>query len=236
MTTDPRPLSGATERTFIMPINVITPFSRNQFAAQIQNQLAEGGVIWHRIMARGFKPSSHGDGPGGMVRDYVIDMSPTWNDPPYWKLNWFLDNALDEKEWYCVLNDDDAYTPEFFDIVRDAIAQHPECEVFITSANRGDNIPPGALIQTTQPAIAHASQMRVNDVGVEQMIIRGSRFYQYRYADNRSADGMLISKVVSDAPDKVCYVPSAEVLFNYYEAGRYSAALKSQLFPNQTPP
>lgn len=141
----------------------------------------------------------------------------------FWKrcnfaINRWLDtHPLVESDRYCILNDDDAYEPEFFT----KIDAH-EGNLVIASMQRGQHTPPGTgptRAHATNTLVAAPENMRVGHVGVEQFFVCGEYLKTARLPLTVAGDGEMVSYLVGTYGAE--YAPEANVLFNYFEPGRW---------------
>ena len=139
-------------------------------------------------------------------------------------INWFLDTSIIyANEMYCILNDDDAYEPNFFSKLDEICTQNPENSgVIICSMERGYNIPTSAMPERQHPTHklwAHGDNIKVGSVGVEQIILSGTHISNHRLPLEIAGDGMFIVDVVSKNGGMLA--PDVTVLFNYFEPERW---------------
>lgn len=207
--------------------NIITSVGRLQNITMIKKHVEPFNINWHVITDEdiGFSINF----PDAWITSYVCP-----NDHiEFWArchgaLNWFIETqTIKDDELYCFMNDDDGYESYFFNKLthtRDEMKSihGVEPDVIIVSMLRGNNIPnnltPERQHNTTQ-LIAHPDCMRVGQVGLEQIVIRGKLLKKYRFPIDVCGDGMLIEQVVRE--NNVAYAPHINALFNYFEPGRW---------------
>jgi len=141
-------------------------------------------------------------------------------------LNWFIENHMLDDEYYCFLNDDDAYEPNFFKNLEENLQISKSLglsdDVMISAMERGDRTPEGLVPEKRHPTnrlSAHPGHMHVGGVGVEQIIAKGSLMKRYRIPIDVYGDGMFIQKITSE--NNALYFDNVNVWFNYYEPGRW---------------
>jgi hypothetical protein len=208
--------------------NVITSVGRLQNISIIKNHIHPQSVRWHVITDEdiGFSLKFS----ESWITSYVCPNAYE----EFWSrchgaLNWFIDTQkINDDEMYCFMNDDDGYEPNFFNtvdkVISEAETNHSvEHDVIIVSMKRGHNIPRDVIPVRQHPTntlFADPDNMKVGLVGLEQIIIRGKLLKKYRIPMDVCGDGMFISQVVQE--NHVAYAPHANVLFNYFEPGRWN--------------
>lgn len=210
-----------------MKFNVITPMARFNNIARLKAHLEPQGIHWHVIV----------DDDCGFYVKFEESWISTYVCPNrldiFWarcnnSINWFLDTQnIAEDEYWCILNDDDGYEPEFFNKLVDYIdyahEQGQEARAIITAMHRGHQVPPNTPIEKYHPTSylpADPSYTRPGSVGVEQLIMRGDLMRQYRLPLANDGDGQWVTKVASE--NMIMYTPDVEVWFNYFEPGRWN--------------
>lgn len=200
--------------------HVITPLGRLQNLERLIRMLEPmQQVRWHVIFDEGlpFDVSFSGHTQRWITKGYCPRSSPFWS---FWAdaQNRFISaGPLVDDDRYCILNDDDAYEPGFFD----KLDRHTG-EVIVCSMKRGQHIPAGVAADRahgTDTLEAKPESMGVGRVGAEQMITSGRVWAKYGFTNTITADGERIVKVVAE--NEVNYVPDAYVLFNRFENGRW---------------
>lgn len=212
-----------------MTFNIITPLNRYENLPELIHDLEDrhtplAEIRWHVITDR--------DCPFGIyfkqpwIEHYV---SPN-NEVGFWQrcnnaINWFLSSfKLNPEEYYCFMNDDDGYEPDFFDKL-DRVASNDNPDVIIVSMKRGNRTPPGVAPERahgTSTLIAAAENMKPGHVGIEQIVVKGRVLAPCRLPMNVCGDGMMIEWIVSDSDSKyVRYVPEIYAHFNELEPGRW---------------
>lgn len=207
--------------------HVITPLARFGNVADLMSMLENQNVTWHVITDDDAKETISFTQP--WIKHYVC---PT-EGVEFWKrcnnsINWFIDTQeIIQEDFYCFMNDDDGYKPDFFDKMRSVVDnlqhEHSDHEVIICSMERGHNIPAEAVPprrHDTSTLIAHPDKMTVGSVGVEQIFMTGRVMSKHRLALDVAGDGMMIRRIVRNY--KTAYVPDLHVLFNYLEPGRWN--------------
>lgn len=210
-----------------MNFNVITPMVRFENFDKLKNHLSKFEIKWHIII----------DEDKDMVikdEDHWINYYKCPNDKiKFWErcnnsINWFIKNILisDDNEFYCILNDDDAYEENFFTKLKNEIVKSKIINDFngliICSMLRGHKTPTDVdpvRWHPTTTLIANKNNMRVGFVGVEQFIISGKLLKNHKLPLTSCGDGELIVDLVSNY--KALYLSDLFVLFNYYQPGRW---------------
>lgn len=211
----------------MIKFNVITPMARFNNIAKLKAMLEPMGVHWHIIV----------DDDCG----FVIKFDESWisthvcpnREAIFWarcnnSINWFIDTAnIKENEYWCILNDDDGYEPEFFsklvEYIEYAKEQGQDPSAIITAMARGDQVPPNTPIEKYHPTSylpADPAYTRPGSVGVEQLILRGDLMKKYRLPLANDGDGQWVTKVASE--NMIMYTPGVDVWFNYFEPGRWN--------------
>lgn len=205
--------------------HVITPLARFENVEKLINVLEPKNIQWHVLIDQGY---SHDN------IKYLTDKS--WikvyycpNDGVVFyercnkSINWFIETQqIIDNEMYCILNDDDAYEPEFFTKIKASI-QKTGSPIIITSMERGHAIPESAVGCRAHPPTklwGYPENVRENAIGVEQIIIKGELLKKYRIPTAPSGDGMFIVKAVRENGAAFC--SEADVWFNYFEPGRWN--------------
>jgi hypothetical protein len=197
--------------------NVITPLARFENLRKLVPMLEAQGIQWHVI--------TDDDLPFTLcfrkewIHHYVCpNRETTFFTRCNWAINWFLDSYPPELEQrYCILNDDDAYEPGFFE----KIDQH-EGEVIIPSMERGNRTPAGVQAERAHgftKLVAAPENMHIGGVSVEQIVVSGRFLRGARLPIHICGDGMMIEWFVKTHGAE--YAPEANVWFNYYEPGRW---------------
>lgn len=198
--------------------HALTPFSRFQNLEKLIRLLEKMPVTWHVIFDEGLPFDIHFN-QSWIQKSYCPRSEPFWS---MWAdaLNRFISaGRIDPNGFYCILNDDDLYEPDFFH----KIEQHTG-EVIICSMKRGDHTPPGTLPERahgTDTLEAKPENMVPGRVGAEQMIVSGRVFQTCGFSNSVCADGECIAKVCSQ--NGVDYAPEAFVWFNALEPGRWDS-------------
>lgn len=200
-----------------MRFHVITPLARIQnFNAQ-RELLRPHKIQWHIITDFG---ATEIESDEDWIHCY------RFNNPEktFWgrcnaAVNWFFDHrVLVSRDMYGILNDDDAYEPNFFEKIKSVSG-----EVRVVSMMRGNKTPSDVSPERahgTHTLLAAPSQMKVGHVGVEQLFVSGRIQSHCRLPIHICGDGQMIEYIVATNP--VTYVPDAFVWFNYLEPGRWA--------------
>lgn len=200
-----------------MKYNVITPLSRFENLKKLISMLEPMNVDWHVIMDDDlpFRIS--------FLKKWIHPLHFPKTEGAFWStwqksLNWFFSNIVPEEDSrYLILNDDDAYEPDFFTKL-----DKYSGDVIICSMKRGDRIPPVSdpvRAHPTSTLIAVPENMVVCGVGAQQIVVGGKIIPQMKLEDHVYADGMLITNIVKNNPAQ--YAPEVFVWFNYFEPGRW---------------
>jgi hypothetical protein len=200
--------------------HVITPLRRFENLDPLIKMLDPMGILWDVVV----------DSDLGWFPHFKQSWITTWVCPnekvEFWNrcnfaINWLLDlnmaNPLSECYRICILNDDDAYEPDFFK----KVDEH-DGELIITSMLRGHHIPAGVCPERahgTNQLVAAPENMHPGQVGVEQAVICGRLLRHARLPYHIMGDGQMIEWLVQNHP--ATYVPDANVWFNYFEPGRW---------------
>lgn len=208
---------GHSDRFHHMVYHVLTPLRRYENLEKLIAMLQPEGVQWHVIMDE--------DAPFRLFfRQPWIHAYYQHNpEGEFWaRCNFALNRWLDthplvDDDRYCILNDDDAYEPGFFQ----KISQH-EGGLVIASMLRGQHTPVGV-----HPTRAHGTgtlhaapeYMHAGLVGIEQAIVCGKWLREARLPLHPSGDGSMIEWLVNT--HGAVYAPECFVHFNKYEPGRW---------------
>jgi len=208
-----------------MNFNVITPMARVMNTKLLIRMLEPMNITWHVITDEDMGYKLQFDKP--WIKSYVYSN----NENEFWarsnaSINWFIDNHVTDDEYWCILNDDDAYEFSFFNNLIDGIQEAQkngnDAKVIICAMERGYRIPDGLPPEKQHPPTrlpALPEYTKVGSVGVEQIIITGDILKKYRIPLNVVGDGMLIEEIANK--ENVLYLDNANVWFNYYELGRW---------------
>lgn len=197
--------------------HVITPMVRIENLPALAAMLEPHKVIWHVLTDEGSPPAD----PQGHAWIHPLVVPNTevkFYERCNHAINWFLENTpLVDADRYCILNDDDAYEPGFFE----KIDKHAG-DVIIASMERGDRTPSNVGVDRAHSTSKHWAKpenMKPGHVGVEQAIISGRIIKAVRIPLDIVGDGMMIEQLVK--AHAATYSPEANVWFNYYEPGRW---------------
>ena len=185
-------------------ITVVTALSRHQNLDILQGHLEPANVNWVLLA------NKH---PRAMPLWARVIVTPdfTIGDPFYRKLNHFLDHpAFDPEQYYVVLNDDDLFHPtNYWPAVKQAVRGNERGTCI------ADIICTSMWHSPEQHLTADPGHMVCGQIGVEQLVVKGSIWGQYRYEENLStADFEIIAKIYHDHMEKVRFLPDADVIFN----------------------
>lgn len=203
--------------------HVITPLARYENIPDLIKMLEPLNIHWHVITDEDsniivdfseYNWISHHICPNKQVLFY---------ERCNFAINWFLDtHPLIKDDMYCILNDDDAYEPDFFLKIEQVLAV-VDAPVIITSMERGHQIPASAVGCRAHPPTklwGIPDNLRVGSVGVEQIILKGEILSKFRIPLLNDGDGKFIVSVAHDYD--ISYIPHATVWFNYFEPGRWN--------------
>ncbi|NBO36195.1 hypothetical protein EBU91_01440 [bacterium] len=210
-----------------MKFNVVTSMARFENFDKLKNHLSNFNIQWHIVIDDNLQFDQE-------VNENWISFYSCPNDKGefyercHYALNWFVENYVveDETNFYCFLNDDDAYEEGFFNKLTDEILKMKESNSFsgliICSMKRGDFTPRDVVDYRqhgTHTLIANKNNMVEGGVGLEQFIITGKLLKNHRMPLTVSGDGSLIVELVSRY--NPIFIPDLFVLFNYYQPGRW---------------
>lgn len=199
--------------------HILTPLKRVQNLRSLIGMLQyQEGIVWHILMDwdMGFRIEF----PQRWIHTYYVQQ----HHEKFWErcnfaINWFLDNhTIFTEDYYCILNDDDGYPPNFFTQLRKA-----DGDVLITSMKRGDATPAGVQPERAHgfdTLIAKEEHMKPGYVGVEQIFMKGKVIKDVRLPLTIAGDGEMIQWVCQH--HKPTFVPDLFVWFNYLEPGRWT--------------
>ena len=213
-----------------MKFHVITPLARfGNFPALI-DMLEPLNVEWHVITDEDAKESYTTIKEWyPWIHFYVCpNKGVQFFERCNYAINWFLDTQpLVLEDMYSILNDDDAYEPDYFSKISSVlmIVDHP---IVITSMERGHNTPASAVGCRAHPPSklwGIPENMRVGGVGVEQIMLKGRILSKFRIPLLNDGDGRFIVSVINDYSNDVGYIPPATVWFNYFEPGRWDTSV-----------
>lgn len=195
--------------------NIITPLARFENFIKLKEMLEPKKITWHVLIDD--DSSIDIKIQNSWIKKYTCPNSGrAFFERCNASINWFIDTQeIKDDEMYCILNDDDAYEPEFFNKLTNN-------DILITSMERGFRIPPTATGPRAHPTTklwATPEYMKIGYVGVEQIVLKGSILKKYRLPLNVCGDGMMITQIVRE--NEVKYIPEANVWFNYFEPGRW---------------
>jgi hypothetical protein len=208
-----------------MIYNVITPLNRFENFNAMNLMLAEHDVRWHVITDADAK--YHVKSFHQWVWPFIAHNSEgTFFERCNRSINlWMDEHAWVDEDFYCILNDDDAYEPGFFDKIR----KYADADIIVPSMMRGARIPAGVAPERahgTDTLVADPANMQVGRIGVEQMIVRGRILKNCRLPLTIAGDGEMLTYIAATNPGKVVYAPEANVWFNYLEPGRWNELIE----------
>lgn len=207
----------------IRTYHILTPFSRFENLRSVIDMLAaqrspKFEIQWHPIFDENLPFAVHFP-QRWITPGYCPPSKPFWS---CWAdaLNRFISaGPLEPESRYCILNDDDAYEPGFFDKVDQAVG-----ECVAVSMKRGHRTPAGVAPERahgTGTLEAKPDRMIPGQVGAEQLICTGRIFEKHGFQNRIDADGYRTMDIVNEDPPRVVYLADAFVLFNYFEPGRW---------------
>jgi hypothetical protein len=207
-----------------MNFNVITPLARYNNINDLIVNLEPNNIIWHVITDEDSQTPVEFSIP--WIKHYICPNT----EMEFWarcnfSINWFIENnELNDEDYYCILNDDDAYDNDFFKKLKSHIeSSEVNSDLIICSMLRGHNIPTGVVPVRRHPnttLLAHPNHMKVGYVGVEQFFIKGKLLKKHSLPISATGDGELIQTLVGLYG--ASYIPDLYVLFNYFEPGRWN--------------
>jgi SAM-dependent methyltransferase len=199
--------------------HVITPMARLENLPKLAGMLEPHRITWHVLIDEGTPLPDVGGRPWidlVVVPNHEVAFYERCNHA----INWFLDHSeLIDGDRYCVLNDDDAYEPDFFEKV-----EKLDGDLIIVSMERGDRIPPNVSpdrAHGTSKIWARPENMAPGRVGVEQVVVSGRVLRTARLPLHVQGDGIMIEQLVK--ANVATYAPEANVWFNYFEPGRWDS-------------
>lgn len=115
---------------------------------------------------------------------------------------WGLRNQmLDDFDdgWLWMLDDDTLAHPELFARFADALAWQPELLMFLVAQTRPEGWDPGCA---NPDKLGHGSRLHAGGCAFDtgQVIVRRDVIGDYRFADDRAADGLLWEDVLAKVP------------------------------------
>ena len=177
------------------------------------DMLAPMEIIWHPVFDEGKVPEAKAE-QNWIKPLWCPAMPEGYGFIGSWKTNWFLDHMdFEDSHRYLLLNDDDWYEPDFFNL----LDEHGEGFI-ICSMKRGEHQPegsphPGGVL------IACPENMRKGYVGGEQIILTGAIAKNFHLGQGYEGDYEMLSKLLKQFKPR--YAPEAYVLFNALEPGRF---------------
>jgi len=180
--------------------NVATPMSRFGNLPRLQEMMSGQNVKWHLLLDIG---ATVGEVPDFIQVHNLRPPAPGFF-PGHWFYNIFIDEGIEDDEYYNLMTDDDFFEPGMFDKIRPF-----DDPVIVTSMDRGKW---GVLWATPE-------HMRTSLVGLEQIHVKGWLIKQWRLNGFYEADGFLIEGLWREHQDKFRFVPEAHCYFNYLPPG-----------------
>lgn len=209
--------------------HVITPLARFENIEKLVNILEPKNIKWHVLIDQGY---SHDNVKCLTYKSWIkVYYCPNDGVAFYERcnksINWFIETQeIIDSEMYCILNDDDAYEPEFFNKISNELKNNSIDEeyknVVICSMERGSNIPENLIEIRKHPTYklwATKDSMHVGGVGIEQILLKGKILKNYRIPLAPAGDGEFIVNILNN--HKAFMIPGASVWFNYFEEGRW---------------
>lgn len=197
-----------------MKFHVITPVSRVDLLPRLIDSMKYFHIKWHWVWGEAeynwwalnsaFSVPAFVDITAATV-DAELDIC-------YAKINKFIQNrAIVDDDYYMFLCDDDMYPPFFFELLK-----YETADVIFVSMDRGQH----NCIHPATKLIADPANVRVNQIGLEQMIVKGHVLKSLVFnAKSSKADGEMAMYLKANY--KVAYRPYLFVLFNFFEKGRW---------------
>lgn len=207
--------------------NVITPLARYKNLNKLIDMLNPKKIKWHIITDEDSGIKIETDEK--WIKHYICPNNQVqFFERCNFAINWFIDTQeIIDNEFYCILNDDDSYEPDFFDKILKIINYQRNInkneKVLLCSMERGDNTPSDAIPVRQHPTFklwALPDRIGVGMTGIEQIILTGEILKKYRLPLLCDGDGRFISHILSE--NKCLLMPEVNVLFNYFEPGRWN--------------
>ena len=202
--------------------NVITPLSRYNNLDKLINMLKPHNIKWHIITdSDSIEKIELNE---SWIQHYVCpNKEKEFFERCNFSINWFIKNYdIKDEEMYCFLNDDDAYEENFFSKIKKELEKE-NSDVIICSMERGHNIPEEAIPVRRHPPTklwALPGHVGLNMTGIEQIILKGKILKQHRLPLLSNGDGLFIMDILNK--NKNTYATNVNVLFNYFEPGRWN--------------
>lgn len=195
----------------------MTPYSRPANVPTLYNHLAPLGVVWHPIVFDRPWPEKY----DAHWIDPFYTFVPDGVDPFCHKINAFARSGyIVDADRYGLLCDDDMFGPGLVDGVRDLTER-----VIVVSMKRGDRVPDSGPQHPATILFASPDHMRVGEIGLQQCLVLGEVFKQYRLPEDqpRIADGLVAEWIKQTYGDEIRYVPDLYVHFNQLQPGRWNS-------------
>jgi hypothetical protein len=180
-----------------MNIHVVTPFSRFHLETVLLDHLRPFNIQWHPITNGAQSLVTQEP----WVHSFVYD-TPEVFDICYEKLNgWLSTYPLIDDDYYCFMCDDDGYTLNFFDQLRECT----HSVVFVTTRGEGFQM------------CACPSNSRVGGSGLRSYAVKGTIAKTMRFNEgNHAADGQMTQHLYATVADHV-FRPDMIVDYNMFE-------------------
>lgn len=206
-----------------MKFHVITPLARFENIQKLIDMLEPQKIQWHVITDSTSEVKLEFD--HDWIHHYICPNEGTqFFERCNYSINWFLETQnIEQDDVYCILNDDDAYEPDFFDKLNRIFEEKNDADITICSMERGHNIPASAIGCRAHPTTklwAAVENIRVGGVGIEQIALLGRLIQNTKIPLLNDGDGRYIVDMVLKYGARL--VPEANVLFNYFELGRWN--------------
>ena len=193
-------------------IHVVMPFAREHLKDTLLKVYENKDIILHPITDK----TIEWDRP--WVKPVFVSGEITKN--PYHKLNYFIaTQEIVDEDYYWWMSDDDSVEENVIPKLKGM-----DDDVVFISMKRGNHVPKTPDPVSMHPAwtlYAHPGKVAINDIGAEQMIVKGKVFKTLKYdMESPYADGMMAIYLKQNYP--IRYEPDLFVLFNYFQPGRWN--------------
>lgn len=202
-----------------MKIHIGTQFHRENLLETLIHYLEPMDIEWYPV-CDSEEIKNFGNNDKNWIHPILCE--PLCSPPEHAcrKLNNFIEGIdIDDDDYYCFLDDDSMYEPEFFDIIRQQAAK-----ILFCSLSRGDSIPVNAHPHPVYPLIIKSHEdIRVYNIGMCQYIIKGDILKKMRFRNqNNFDDGIFAEDLKRLFPQYCVFLPDLFVFGNYFEPGRYT--------------
>lgn len=191
-----------------MNINILMAFTRLHHTAWIIKHLEQMNIILYPLIQNEYCVFPNMN----WIKPILFIPPSEWinsHSEPYYKYTQFiLTQPIIDDDYYCILNDDDAYEHDFILKLKETIYNNAYPQIIVTSMKRCCDI-------------LNAKNMGLFKTGVEQMIFKGSFFRNVRYGPNMYADGHLANALYQSHKHQIYFAENLYVLFNYLEPNRW---------------